>query len=273
LQVAQLTGAVGERSAYHHGEASLQSTIVGLAQNFVGSNNINLLYPSGQFGTRLQGGKDAASARYIFTRLAPLARKLFREEDDALLDYQFEEGLWIEPTWYVSEALADCDSQAALCIAPGSVFVCFSVVLGAIGSLRLLSILADHCVCFPRPIVTASVSMHENVLIRGILKEKHCNEWNVFRYLPILPMVLVNGAEGIGTGWSTSIPNYNPLDIVANIRKLLDDEEPVEMTPWYRFYQGEIYEVPAARNQASKSFQVSGIIAQVCAFSHQQDSL
>ena len=97
--MAQLTGAVGERSAYHHGEASLQSTIIGLAQNFVGSNNINLLYPSGRFGTRLQGGKDAASARYIFTRMGPLTRSLFREEDDGLLDYQFEEGSWIEPVW------------------------------------------------------------------------------------------------------------------------------------------------------------------------------
>jgi hypothetical protein len=62
-QVAQLAGYVSEHSAYHHGEASLQGTIVGLAQDFVGSNNLNLLYPSGQFGTRLQGGKDAASAR------------------------------------------------------------------------------------------------------------------------------------------------------------------------------------------------------------------
>lgn len=105
VQVAQLTGAVGERSAYHHGEASLQSTIIGLAQNFVGSNNVNLLYPSGQFGTRLQGGKDAASARYIFTRLAPLTRTLYREEDDALLDYQFEEGSWIEPAWCATKNL------------------------------------------------------------------------------------------------------------------------------------------------------------------------
>ena len=76
-------------------------------------------------------------------------------------------------------------------------------------------------------------------------------------------MVLVNGAEGIGTGWSTNIPNYNPLDIVANIRRLLAGEEPVDMNPWYRFYQGDIYEVPAARNATSKSFQVSGIIEQV----------
>lgn len=69
VKVAQLAGAVGEMSAYHHGEQSLMSTIVNLAQNFVGSNNINLLMPIGQFGTRLQGGKDSASPRYIFTQL------------------------------------------------------------------------------------------------------------------------------------------------------------------------------------------------------------
>ena len=52
--MAQLSGYVSEHAAYHHGEASLQSTIVGMAQSFVGSNNINLLAPKGQFGTRLQ---------------------------------------------------------------------------------------------------------------------------------------------------------------------------------------------------------------------------
>lgn len=67
--MAQLAGSVAEKSAYHHGEVSLQSTIVGLAQDYVGSNNINLLLPCGQFGTRLQGGKDSASPRYIFTML------------------------------------------------------------------------------------------------------------------------------------------------------------------------------------------------------------
>lgn len=69
VKVAQLAGSVAEHSAYHHGEASLMSTIVNLAQDYVGSNNINLLMPNGQFGTRLQGGKDSASPRYIFTML------------------------------------------------------------------------------------------------------------------------------------------------------------------------------------------------------------
>lgn len=69
VKVAQLAASVGEKSAYHHGETSLMATIINLAQDFVGSNNINLLLPIGQFGTRLTGGKDAASPRYIFTNL------------------------------------------------------------------------------------------------------------------------------------------------------------------------------------------------------------
>ena len=83
------------------------------------------------------------------------------------------------------------------------------------------------------------------------------------RYLPILPLVLINGAEGIGTGWSTSIPNYNPLDIVANCRRLLAGEEPEEMAPWYRGFEGEIVEVAAARNATGKSYSVCGTIEQV----------
>src|SRR4029078_9145510 len=67
IKVAQFGAAVAELTAYHHGEQSLYSTIINMAQDFVGSNNINLLKPNGQFGTRIQGGKDAASPRYIFT--------------------------------------------------------------------------------------------------------------------------------------------------------------------------------------------------------------
>ena len=63
-----------------------------MAQTYVGSNNINLLLPNGQFGTRAQGGKDAASARYIFTALSPVTRTAFPEADDAVLEYQVEEG-------------------------------------------------------------------------------------------------------------------------------------------------------------------------------------
>ncbi|KAF9977382.1 DNA topoisomerase 2 [Actinomortierella ambigua] len=158
IKVAQLTGYVSEQTAYHHGEQSLTMTIVGLAQNFVGSNNINLLSPNGQFGSRLAGGKDAASARYIFTAVPPISRKIFNPSDDALLNYLNDDGDWIEPEWFI----------------------------------------------------------------------------------PVVPMVLVNGSDGIGTGWSSSIPNYNPRDIVMNIRRLMRGEEMQEMAPWFRGFTGSI---------------------------------
>jgi len=158
VKVAQLAGYISEHAAYHHGEASLHGTIVGLAQNFVGSNNINLLEPSGQFGTRLMGGKDSASPRYIFTRQTRLTRVLFNESDDALFDYLDDDGLSIEPRWY----------------------------------------------------------------------------------LPIIPMILVNGTTGIGTGYSTDIPCYNPMDIVENIRALMEGHDVNEMKPWYRGFTGMI---------------------------------
>ena len=53
-------------------------------------------------------------------------------------------------------------------------------------------------------------------------------------YVPVIPMVLVNGAEGIGTGYSVSIPNYDPLDIISNLRRMLRDEEPEPMHPFYK---------------------------------------
>lgn len=158
IKIAQLSGYISEVSGYHSGEASLQGTLIGLAQDFVGASNINLLQPIGQFGTRLQGGKDAASPRYIFTQLSEITHNIFDERDSPLLKYLDDDGFPIEP--------------------------------------------------------------------------KH--------YAPIIPMVLVNGANGIGTGFSTQIPSYNPIDIVDNIGRLLDDQEVVEMHPWYRGFTGAI---------------------------------
>eukprot|EP00043_Microstomoeca_roanoka_P011493 m.108253 g.108253 ORF g.108253 m.108253 type:complete len:1678 (-) comp15211_c0_seq2:413-5446(-) len=158
IKVAQLAGYVSEHSAYHHGEQSLAGTIVNMAQRFVGSNNINLLLPIGQFGTRLQGGKDAASARYIFTSLSLLARKLFHNADDDLLTYLEDDGQQIEPEFYA----------------------------------------------------------------------------------PIIPMVLVNGSDGIGTGWSSTIPNYNPRDLVNTLLGMIDGQEPTELVPWYAGFEGDI---------------------------------
>ena len=67
-------------------------TIVNMAQNFVGSNNINLLMPNGQFGSRNQGGKDHASARYIFTDLSKVCRRIYPEPDDHTLTYVEDDG-------------------------------------------------------------------------------------------------------------------------------------------------------------------------------------
>ena len=101
IKVAQFSGYVSEHSAYHHGEASLNGAIVNMAQNFVGSNNIHLLDPKGQFGTRLQGGDDSASERYIFTQLSQLTRVLFPEADDAVLTFLDDDGTQVEPEYYV----------------------------------------------------------------------------------------------------------------------------------------------------------------------------
>ncbi|XP_041462217.1 DNA topoisomerase 2-alpha-like isoform X1 [Lytechinus variegatus] len=173
IKVAQMAGAVAELSAYHHGETSLMSTIINLAQNFVGSNNVNLLQPIGQFGTRLHGGKDAASPRYIFTQLSPLTRLLFPAHDDNLLTYEYDDNQRIEPETYV----------------------------------------------------------------------------------PIIPMVLVNGSEGIGTGWSTKISNYDVREVTANVRRLVAGEEPVPMIPSYKGFKGTIEELEANR------FVVSGEVS------------
>ena len=81
IRVAQLSGYVSENAAYHHGEMSLQGAIIGMAQTFVGSNNINLLQPNGQFGTRIMGGNDSASARYIHTQLNPITDYIFPSKD------------------------------------------------------------------------------------------------------------------------------------------------------------------------------------------------
>ena len=101
VKVAQFSGYVSEHSAYHHGEASLNGAIVNMAQNYMGSNNINLLEPRGQFGTRLNNGADSASERYIFTCLNPLTRHIFPEADDAILSYLNDDGTIVEPEYYV----------------------------------------------------------------------------------------------------------------------------------------------------------------------------
>ena len=158
MKVAQLAAYVADKSSYHHGEVSLADTIVKLANDYVGSNNINLLVPCGQFGTRLMGGKDASQTRYIFTKLAPETRCVFNPLDEPVLTHLRDDGRAIEPEFY----------------------------------------------------------------------------------MPIIPMVLVNGTEGIGTGFSCSVPPFNPKDIVQNIARALGDKPMLEMTPYYRGFKGTI---------------------------------
>ena len=158
MKVAQLAGYVAEQTAYHHGEASLQGTIVNLAQNFVGSNNMNLLEPSGQFGTRLAGGKDAASSRYIFTRLAPWTKTIFDPTDNSVLKYVVDDGQQVEPAFYS----------------------------------------------------------------------------------PVLPMILINGAEGIGTGFSCYVPPFDAEAVKHNILCGLDQVPMVPMKPHFKGFKGKI---------------------------------
>tara|TARA_B110000444_G_scaffold228538_2_gene234401 strand:+ start:15076 stop:18507 length:3432 start_codon:yes stop_codon:yes gene_type:complete len=159
IKVAQFSGYVSEHSGYHHGEASLNGAIIGLAQNFVGSNNINIFKPKGQFGTRLMGGKDAASERYIFTHLSKITRAIFPEIDDKILKYIQDDGDLVEPIYYT----------------------------------------------------------------------------------PIIPMILINGTKGIGTGFSTDIMSYNPIQIIEYLQNMLkNNKERGIIEPYYKNFKGLI---------------------------------
>jgi len=160
VKLAQLAGYIAEKTNYHHGEQCLHDTITKMAQAFPGSNNVPLLFRDGQFGSRSHGGKDAANARYIFTKLEPITRLIFRPEDDVLLDYIIDDGDKVEPRFYI----------------------------------------------------------------------------------PILPMIILNGCiVGIGTGWSCSIPCYNPLDIVDAVKTWINNDDKItNIMPWYRGFKGRI---------------------------------
>lgn len=98
LKVGQLANKVSAETDYHHGEKSLCEAIVNLAQDYVGSNNVNLLVPDGQFGSRNKNGKDHASERYTFTRLSELAQLLYKTSDADVLEYLIDDdGKEIEP--------------------------------------------------------------------------------------------------------------------------------------------------------------------------------
>ena len=171
IKVAQFAGYIGCETEYHHGEVSLFEAIIGMAQNWTTSNNINVLEPKGNFGSRSMQGKDSASPRYIFTNINKLAHYIFRDEDEPILKYIIEDGKSVEPELYY----------------------------------------------------------------------------------PIIPMILVNGASGIGTGYSTNVLQFNPLDIVDRLKRFIKDEEYTEIIPYYRGYKGKITRI------SEQKFKVEGI--------------
>lgn len=156
MKVPVYSGKITSDMAYHHGEVSASNTIISMAQDFVGSNNINLLVPAGSFGTRIEGGKDASSPRYISTYLNTASKVIFDPNDNKILNMLEDDGKQIEPEYLV----------------------------------------------------------------------------------PIIPMILVNGSKGIGTGFSTNISCYNPDDIKSNLVRIMKGQELVEMVPWYRGFKG-----------------------------------
>ena len=99
VKVVQFAGAVLETAAYHHGDTALQGAIIAMARRYCGSNNVNLLHPDGQFGSR--HSNHAGAARYISAGLEKIARLIFRVEDDAILEYQREDGQQIEPKYFL----------------------------------------------------------------------------------------------------------------------------------------------------------------------------
>ena len=62
-------------------------------------------------------------------------------------------------------------------------------------------------------------------------------------YAPIIPMILVNGTEGIGTGFSTKVPPYNPIQIINNIKNIINDKPIEDMDPWWQGFNGKIVKV------------------------------
>jgi len=154
FKVAQLSGVIAAHTKYAHGETSLQDTIVNMAQDFCGSNNMPLFNTHGAFGSRMQSGRDAASARYIYTSLRTHTRKLFLQADDDILTYTLEEGSRAQPDFYV----------------------------------------------------------------------------------PTLPLLLLNGSHGIGTGFATKLPCFNPGDIVRMVRARIDGQPVEEPLPFYTGY-------------------------------------
>ena len=161
FKVAQLGAYAAEKTAYLHAEKSILDTIVKMAQSFVGSNNVPLLAEGGQFGSRLQMGADAASARYIFTSLRPETLKILDPRDKEILKNRCEEGQSIEP---------------------------------------------EH-------------------------------------FMPIVPLVLINGANGIATGFRSLVPSCDPIVVIRKLLgKLQGAASSSALVPYYNGWTGTVSE-------------------------------
>jgi len=169
--VERISASCSSDTNYHHGVGSMQGTMVGLAQSFAGSNNVNFLVPEGQFGSRRS---HAASApRYIETKLHENFRKIFKKEDDIIIEQRTEGDIKIEPKYFI----------------------------------------------------------------------------------PLLPVVLLNGAEGMGTGHATHIFSYKPDDLKDAILKLIDGKKlsDHELTPWWSDFTGKV-----ERDKSTGQIKVTG---------------
>src|SRR5271167_818251 len=171
LSVERLSASVAAATDYHHGIGSMQGTIIGLAVDYPGSNNMNLFVPEGQFGSRLTA--ESAAPRYIETKLSPYFRALCPKADDAILDHNEVDGERIEPKTYA----------------------------------------------------------------------------------PLLPLSLINGAQGTGTGHACLIMAYNPIEVRDAILKLLDSKKlkAGTLTPWYKGFTGKI-----ERNKETSQVVITG---------------
>jgi len=99
LKIFQLGGYVADKCFYHHGDASLSSTIIYLAQSYAGARKYPYLIGVGQFGSR--HGDKAGSARYISVKLSPLVKATFPPADRWHLPYIFEDGERAEPQYFI----------------------------------------------------------------------------------------------------------------------------------------------------------------------------
>jgi DNA topoisomerase-2 len=167
MKVAQLGAQVATLVDYDHAEASLFGTIINMAQKFVGAGNHQCILGNGQFGSRMQNGKDSAAPRYIYTSYNPMDEMIHRPDDLAIMNYILnEDGQRLEP----------------------------------------------------------------------------------IELLPIIPTILAYGASGIGTGYSTDIPCYNPRDLITGVRQCMDNVTPTNFKPWYNNFKGRIIRDSSKKN-------------------------